>query len=82
MCPSHTPPQLEMLMPEMNEIDVSCVDPEGEIGGLDPPGKSQVIWVSIEISIWTPLEKVGPPLDPLKSMVFSLIKSLDLLCKL
>ena len=24
------------------------------IGGPDPPGKSQVIWVSIEISIWTP----------------------------
>ena len=23
----------------------------GGIGGLDPPGKSQVIWVSIEISI-------------------------------
>ena len=25
-----------------------------------PPGKSQVIWVSIEISIWTPVKKVGP----------------------
>ena len=24
------------------------------IGGPDPPGKSQVKWVSIEISIWTP----------------------------
>ena len=42
-----------------------------------PTRKSQFIWVSIEISIWTPLEKldplenVGPPLDPLKSIVFS-----------
>ena len=42
----------------------------GGIGGPDPNGKSQVIWVSIEISIWTPpppppppLENVGPPLD-------------------
>ena len=29
----------------------ACAVPEGGIGGLDPPGKSQVIWVSIEISI-------------------------------
>ena len=38
------------------------------IGGPDTPGKSQVIviWVSIEISIWTPLEKVGPPPPPWK----------------
>ena len=44
-----------------------------------PPGKSQVIWVSIEITHWTPppwkklpspLEKVGPPLKPLKIIVF------------
>ena len=33
----------------------------GWIGGPDPPGKSQVILVSIEISILTPLAKVGPP---------------------
>ena len=44
--------------------------------GLDPPGKSQVIWVSIENKqldpppppgkSWTPppLENVGPPLEP------------------
>ena len=45
----------------------------GGIGGPDPPGKSQVIWVSIEKSFGHPppplsLEKVGPPwkmLDPL-----------------
>ena len=61
-----------------------------------PPGKSQVIWVSLEISIWTPppppplekldtpppLENVGPTLDHWKSIVFSVIKPLDLLCKL
>ena len=37
----------------------------GEEGGPTPPPlkKSQVIWVSIENSIWTTttLEKVGPP---------------------
>ena len=40
----------------------------GGKGGPDSPGKSQVIWVSIEISIWTPQEKVATPvnkLDPL-----------------
>ena len=33
-------------------------------GGPDPPGKSQVIWVSIgnKQYIGTPLENVGPPL--------------------
>ena len=55
------------------------------LGGPDPPPseKSQVIWVSIEISIWTPptLENVEPSLDPLKSIVFSVIKPLDPLCK-
>ena len=57
----------------------------GVVGGPDPPGKSQVIWVSIEISIWAPLEKVGPPslvnvgppLDPWKKKFFSVIKTLD-----
>ena len=42
-------------------------DPEVDRGPKNP-GKSQVIvtciWVSIEISIWTPLEKVGPPPPP------------------
>ena len=41
-----------------------CADP----GGGTP--QSQVIWVSIEISIWTPLENVGPPLDPWKSSFY------------
>ena len=46
----------------------TSVDPEGETGGPDPPGKSQVIWVSIGNKQLDPLEKVGPPwkmLDPL-----------------
>ena len=69
----------------------ACADPEGVIGGPDPPppppGKSQVIWVSIEINTWTldlpppPPEKLDP-LDPLKSIVFSVIKPLDPPCKL
>ena len=61
----------------------------GSRGGIGvqtppPPGKSQVIWVSIEISIWTPppLENAGPPLDPWNGIVFSVIKPLDPLCKL
>ena len=37
--------------------------------GPPPPGTSEVGWISIEFSIWTPVvEKVGPPwkmLDPL-----------------
>ena len=35
--------------------ELSCADPEGRQGVRPPPpGKSQVIWISIEISIWTP----------------------------
>ena len=44
--------------------NLSCADPEGDRGSrpTPPPGKSQVIWVSIEIIIRTPpLEKVGSP---------------------
>ena len=47
---------------------------KGGSGGPDPPGKSQVIWVSIGFKLlnppgksWTPpppLENVGPPLEP------------------
>ena len=34
-------------------------------GGPDPPGKSQVIWVSIgNKQLDPPLEKVGPPPPP------------------
>ena len=59
----------------------SCADPEGRIGGPDPTGKSQVIWVSLEVSFWTPprktwtpLENVGPPLDPWERIVFTTLK--------
>ena len=48
---------------------LSCADPGGGGGGggqgvQTPPGKSQVIWVSIgnKQYIGTPLENVGPPL--------------------
>ena len=63
----------------------ACADPEGGGGGLGSPGKSQVIWVSLEINIRKkldplPMENSGPPLDPLKSIVFSVIKPLDPLC--
>ena len=52
-------------------FEVTCADPEGGIGDPDPPGKSQVIWVSIEISIWTPplpWKKLDPP-PPLEKVV-------------
>ena len=44
------------------DLPYACADPEG-YGGAGPPGKSQILYVSIEISIWTPhpLEKFGPP---------------------
>ena len=57
----------------------SSADPEGRTGGPDPPGKSQVIWVSIgnkqldpPRKSWTPppLENVGPPLEPWKMIDF------------
>ena len=48
--------------------------------GFGPPGKSQVIWFSIEISIWTPpsplLEKVGPPekcLTPSETLIIAAV---------
>ena len=44
----------------------SNADPEEGTGGPDPPGKSQVIWVSIGNKLLDPpppLEKVGPPLE-------------------
>ena len=44
----------------------ASADPEVGTGGPDPPGKSQVIWVSIgnkQLDPPPPLEKVGPPLE-------------------
>ena len=59
---------------ESDTTRISSADPEGGTGGPDPPGKSQVIWVSIGNKqldpppppgkSWTPLENVGPPLEP------------------
>ena len=39
------------------DLPYACADPEG-YGGPGPPGKSQILLVSIEISIWIqhPLE--------------------------
>ena len=55
------------------KIDTSA-DPERGTGGPDPPGKSQVIWISTgnkQIDP-PPLEKVRPPpwkmLDPLRNL--------------
>ena len=59
-------------------VVASSVDPEGGGGGgQDPPGKSQVIWVSTGNKQFDPpppwkgldpppptLENVGPPLEP------------------
>ena len=42
--------------------DSKCGSRAGS-GGPDPPGKLQVIWVSIEYKQLDPLEKVGPPLE-------------------
>ena len=46
---------------------IASADPEGGTGGPNPPGKSQVIWVSIgnkQLDPPPPLENVGPPLEP------------------
>ena len=58
---------------EMPNISNSSADPEGGggTGGSDPPGKSQVIWVSIgNKQLDPPWKKLNPPppwkmLDPL-----------------
>ena len=56
-----------------HEFYTPSADPEGGDRGPDPPplGKSQVIWVSIGNKqlnppgkSWTPLDNVGPPLEP------------------
>ena len=41
---------------------LSSADPEGGTGGPDPPGKSQVIWVSIgNKQLDPPWKKLDPP---------------------
>ena len=66
------------MLGNFNDFVVSCASADPEGGGGDrgsgpPPGKSQVIWVSIGNKqldppgkSWTPspLENVGPPLEP------------------
>ena len=57
--------------------DVSSADPEWGTEGPDPPGKSQVIWVSIGNKQldppWKELDppgNVGSPPEPCKMIVF------------
>ena len=55
--------------------EIACADPEGGYGVRPLPpltGKSQVIWVSIDITHWTPPlhGKSYTPLKPLKIIVF------------
>ena len=83
----------ERLMMECKESKQTNIPPDilicgprrggGGGGGSAPlPGKAQVIRVSIEISILTPLENVGPPVDPWKRIGFYVIKPLGPLSKL
>ena len=44
-------------------VSISSADPEGVTGGPDPPGKSQVIWVSIGN------KQLDPPPPPWKKLV-------------
>ena len=56
---------LGSLYVAIGELGLPSADPGGGgTGGPDPPGKSQVIWVSIGNYNWTPLENVGLPLEP------------------
>ena len=68
----HTRPSMYKLTKEIWKGS-KCVSRGGD-GGPDPPGKSQVIWVSIgnkQLDPWKkldpPLENVGPPLEPWKT---------------
>ena len=48
-------------------VEIASADPE-VVRGSGPPGKSQVIWVSIGYKQLDPLENVGPP-PPWKMLV-------------
>ena len=51
----------------LSAFEDSWTDPDRGTGGLDPPGKSQIVWVSIVNKQLDPppppLEKVGHPLE-------------------
>ena len=49
---------------------LTSADPDGGQGVRTPPGKSQVIWVSIGNKQLDPLENAGPPLEPCKMIDF------------
>ena len=67
----HTSLRMQETADRTGGCPYSSANPEGGTGGPDPPGKSQVIWVSIGNKqldppgkSLTPLENVGPPLEP------------------
>ena len=72
-----TQARLSLFMPKCYIVHLRI---QRGIEGPDPPGKSQVIviWVSIEISTWTPPWKKFDPPPPGKCV----IKPLDPLCKM
>ena len=53
--------------------EIACADPEGGYGVRPPPGKSHRNY-PLDPPPWkkllSPIEKVGPPLKPLKIIVF------------
>ena len=65
---------------KLSAFEDTWTDPEGGTGGLDPPGKSQVVWVSIGNKkldpvppgkCWTsPRKMLDHPLEPWKMTVF------------
>ena len=59
-------------------VPVPCAGPEGGLGVSDPLENHNLEKVGPP----PPPENVGSPLDPWKSIVFSVIKPLDALCKL
>ena len=59
--------------PSPADRDSKCGSREGS-GGPDPPGKSQVIWVSIGYKQLDPLGKVGPSMIPIKTIVIEQVR--------
>ena len=56
----------DLIRHPLQASDLTSADPEGETGGPDPPGKSQVIWVSIGNKQLDPppWKKLPPPPPP------------------
>ena len=82
----------ELMVHNLVFIIMTCADQKGGEGVMATPWKSQIIWVSIEISklitpwkkldpleSWIPPDNVGPPLDPWKSIDFPKVNHWPLL---